>query len=652
MTVSATTTKAVGEGNGATTEWPFTYRVFQASDVEVILTSAAGVESILASNLYTVVLNSGGVGGKVVYPLAGSPIAAGLKLTSRRKTAQLQNSRLGNQGAFYPKVHEDALDRLTMAVQELQEQADRSVKVDISSGDDPQLLIDQLDADVAEAAAAKVAAELAQSLAETAQAAAELAETNAETAQAAAEASAVAGLASQVAAAASQAAASASEIAAELAETNAETAQAAAEVAQAVAEAAQVAAAASQAAAAASETAASGSATTAGTQAGIATTKADEASASAAAAVVSAAAAAASAAAVNLPSASGHGLDYIRQKVGEDGFEYRTPAQVLSDIGAPTSDDLATVSVKAQTCIDIAVSAYIKADVAGSDAAGAYGRVFSDDFDTDTIGANSTSETYDAAGDYYHNPGGYTADLTTGKTASSVPVAGTPASAIDDNAGTKWSSGVAITLNTDRFIVDFGAGTEQDITKITYKAPASYALTQGTLQWSADGSTWNTSATFAPANSTAVQEFTFAATGTNRRYWSVLASGYAYGGAVYGFQIEELEMMVTQASANMTLVSNAVAMASEPSDVSLYFNVRDVDPVTNGVDRKIYASIDNGATWAESSSYTVVGSWGSDDKLIRADVNVASQAGTSLKWKLETLNAKEQQVNQVTGYAA
>lgn len=46
--------------------------------------------------------------------------------------------------------------------------------------------------------------------------------------------------------------------------------------------------------------------------------------------------AAAAAASLNLPSAAGHALAYLRQKSDQTGFEYRTPSQVLSDIGAFT----------------------------------------------------------------------------------------------------------------------------------------------------------------------------------------------------------------------------------------------------------------------------------------------------------------------------
>lgn len=62
------------------------------------------------------------------------------------------------------------------------------------------------------------------------------------------------------------------------------------------------------------------------------------AAASAVAAAASAAAAAASAASVELPSMTGEALGMLRANAGETALEYRTPAEVLSDIGAQASD--------------------------------------------------------------------------------------------------------------------------------------------------------------------------------------------------------------------------------------------------------------------------------------------------------------------------
>jgi hypothetical protein len=48
----------------------------------------------------------------------------------------------------------------------------------------------------------------------------------------------------------------------------------------------------------------------------------------------------------NLPAAGGQATNYIRQKTDNTGLEYRTPAQVLSDIGAAPSSLATTVAGK------------------------------------------------------------------------------------------------------------------------------------------------------------------------------------------------------------------------------------------------------------------------------------------------------------------
>lgn len=82
-------------------------------------------------------------------------------------------------------------------------------------------------------------------------------------------------------------------------------------------------------------------------------------------AAASAVAAAASASSINLPSPIGKSLNYLRQKITEDGFEYRTPAEVRSDIGAGTGSGSVT-SVVASTGLTggtITVSGTIAVDV-------------------------------------------------------------------------------------------------------------------------------------------------------------------------------------------------------------------------------------------------------------------------------------------------
>lgn len=143
MTISSTTRKAGPFiGNGSTVAFPFAFKVFQASDLLVVrLDTSLNVEHELTLNTdYTVTLNldqDSNPGGAVT--LIGGPLVSGYTLTLTSDLANLQPTDLTNQGGFYPDVINDALDRATIQIQQLQEQTDRSLKVAVSSTVDATL---------------------------------------------------------------------------------------------------------------------------------------------------------------------------------------------------------------------------------------------------------------------------------------------------------------------------------------------------------------------------------------------------------------------------------------------------------------------------------------------------------------------------------
>lgn len=119
MTVSTlTTTNAAVEGNDSTTEFTFTWACLETSHVEVIHTDASGTETTLTEDThYSVVLTD--PGGTVTYPLTGSPLTTGEYLTVSRSTPMTQTLDLVEQGPWSPENNEDAYDKLTCIVQEL-----------------------------------------------------------------------------------------------------------------------------------------------------------------------------------------------------------------------------------------------------------------------------------------------------------------------------------------------------------------------------------------------------------------------------------------------------------------------------------------------------------------------------------------------------
>lgn len=144
MTISSSTRKAGPfTGTGVVSTFPFTFKVFQASDLLVVrLNSSTSIESTLVLNTdYTVSLNTNqntNPGGSVVLT---SALASGFTLTITSDIGNLQPTDLTNQGGFYPTVINDALDRATIQIQQLAERIGRALGLSVSTPDGTSLTV-------------------------------------------------------------------------------------------------------------------------------------------------------------------------------------------------------------------------------------------------------------------------------------------------------------------------------------------------------------------------------------------------------------------------------------------------------------------------------------------------------------------------------
>lgn len=136
MTVQNTGLRKAGpsQGNGVNSAFPFTFKVFSAADVLVAYLSASGVESTLVlSSDYSVTLNAnqntspGGTVNMLWVPQTGTSITLSSNIDNT------QNLELTNAGGFYPSSINDALDRIVIQVQQLAEQASRTLRFPLSS---------------------------------------------------------------------------------------------------------------------------------------------------------------------------------------------------------------------------------------------------------------------------------------------------------------------------------------------------------------------------------------------------------------------------------------------------------------------------------------------------------------------------------------
>jgi hypothetical protein len=132
MTVASATAKTGPyAGNGSQTVFPYTFKVFDQAELQVVLTSAGGIETIQTLTTHYTVSGVGqDAGGNVTMVAAPS---AGSSLTIVRDVAFVQNTDLRNQGGFYPEVHERVFDRLTMQTQQLKRGVDSSLRLPVSA---------------------------------------------------------------------------------------------------------------------------------------------------------------------------------------------------------------------------------------------------------------------------------------------------------------------------------------------------------------------------------------------------------------------------------------------------------------------------------------------------------------------------------------
>jgi hypothetical protein len=98
------------------------------------------------------------------------------------------------------------------------------------------------------------------------------------------------------------------------------------------------------------------------------------------------------------------------------------------------------------------------------------------------------------------------------------------------------------------------------------------------------------------------------------------------------------------ATVNMTLVSNAVTALAQPDDAFIVLWQENGDAITLNTDLKAYASRDGGTTWnqimlTEEATLTT-------GRILTGTVALTS-SGTSMKYKIETLNTKDQKIHGV-----
>ena len=129
MTISTTTIKNSYSGDGSTTAFNYTFKITDQDDIDVIIRSASGTETTKTITTHYTVSGVGNAGGGTITFTSGNIPTATETVLLRRSTPLTQGVDLIENDPLPADTLEDALDKLTSINQELQEQADRSLKI-------------------------------------------------------------------------------------------------------------------------------------------------------------------------------------------------------------------------------------------------------------------------------------------------------------------------------------------------------------------------------------------------------------------------------------------------------------------------------------------------------------------------------------------
>jgi hypothetical protein len=131
VTVASTTNKASYNGNGTQSVFAYTFKIFVDADIKVYV----GTTLKTINTHYTLSGVGATGGGNVTFTSGNIPAAGTGNVTLLRSLALTQGVDLVNYGRFDAEVVESQYDKLTMMVQQLQEQADRTIRFNTTVSD-------------------------------------------------------------------------------------------------------------------------------------------------------------------------------------------------------------------------------------------------------------------------------------------------------------------------------------------------------------------------------------------------------------------------------------------------------------------------------------------------------------------------------------
>ena len=126
-------------GTGLVSTFSYTFKFYDETQLSVYETTDLGVQTLLVLNTdYTV--DSIGNGGTITRSAGVLPVDYTWYIRSDYE--ETQDIVFGSQGPFFPGIHEEAIDKLTMLVQQIIDKYDRSPTVSTSYEGDLPIILD------------------------------------------------------------------------------------------------------------------------------------------------------------------------------------------------------------------------------------------------------------------------------------------------------------------------------------------------------------------------------------------------------------------------------------------------------------------------------------------------------------------------------
>ena len=151
MTVSNQKSKVEYTANGTSKNFEVPFYFIRKKDLVVYRKIGEAPKELLKQDIdYSISGSAADKQSEIGYPNGGTVVLAemplnGTKITIMRVVELTQLTDYQEAGTFPAKLHEQALDKLTMQIQQLAEEIDRAVKIDVFSESQPSELIDKVE---------------------------------------------------------------------------------------------------------------------------------------------------------------------------------------------------------------------------------------------------------------------------------------------------------------------------------------------------------------------------------------------------------------------------------------------------------------------------------------------------------------------------